>query len=271
VHRGLTLSYQTPFVRIARRPAAKARLLCFPHAGAGISAYRDWPPLLSSDIEVVALQLPGREDRIHDTPFTHAEPMVRSVVQAIRPFLGLPMVFMGHSGGALLAYETCRALARRASAEPLHLFLSGQAAPGHGPVEQFHKLPDALLLQRVRELGGTSNELLADGAAGQVLLPILRADFMAWETYRFPAPTAMSTPIDVFGGEQDARADAPSLAAWRDWTTGAFDMRMFPGDHFFINHARDAVAQRIEQVVSMWMDSGKRYATTLDTQPRMLM
>ena len=38
------------------------RLICFPYAGGGASIYRSWAEEISGDIEVCAIQLPGREE-----------------------------------------------------------------------------------------------------------------------------------------------------------------------------------------------------------------
>ena len=249
-HPDATLSYDTPFIRRAVRPDPRARLICFPHAGAGAGSYRTWPALLPPDIELVAVQLPGREDRVGDAPFTRAEPMIRSVLQALRPYLDLPAAFFGHSGGALLAYESARGLMRRLGISPAWLILSGQNAPDRGQQERLHRLPDSKLAERMRELDGTDPEILDHPDALRDLLPVLRTDFMVWETYRFTPESGVAVPIDVLGGDRDRCTDDAGLAGWREWTSGPVTVRMFPDGHFFLHQARGEIVGLIADRLS---------------------
>jgi medium-chain acyl-[acyl-carrier-protein] hydrolase len=250
VHTDSALSYDTPFIRRAVRPGARARLICFPHAGGGAGTYRTWPALLPPDIDMVAVQLPGREDRVGDAPFTRAEPMIRSVLQALRPYLDLPTAFFGHSGGALLAYATARGLRQRFGISPARLILSGQNAPDHQRQERLHRLPDGQLAERMRELGGTDQAILEHPDVLRELLPVLRTDFMVWETYRFTPEPGVAVPIDVLGGDRDRCTDDAGLAGWQGWTTGPVTVRMFPDGHFFVHGARNEIVRLISGMLS---------------------
>jgi hypothetical protein len=54
----------TDWLRVfAVRPAARLRLFCFPHAGGAASTFRELARLAPPDIELVAVQYPGRQDR----------------------------------------------------------------------------------------------------------------------------------------------------------------------------------------------------------------
>src|SRR5688500_15270285 len=67
------------------RREARVRLLCLPYAGGGASAFRHWPDALTSSIEVCPVQLPGRENRFVEAPFTRAEAVVEAMAPALRP------------------------------------------------------------------------------------------------------------------------------------------------------------------------------------------
>ncbi|MCP3804557.1 alpha/beta fold hydrolase [Allokutzneria sp. A3M-2-11 16] len=229
------LHVESPFVRRARRPNRRVRLFCFPHAGAGASSFADWPSMLPPEVELIAVQLPGREDRVGESPFLRMEITVRTVGLALRPYLQGPCAFFGHSGGALLAFELARALRKRGM-EPNHLFLSGQPAPDlPAVVPNIHGLPDEDFRKALHLLGGMSADVVNDDELMKVLLPSLRADFTLWETYRYQAQPKLSAPITALGGDADDRAPISTLEAWREHTTGAFASRVFPGGHFYLN------------------------------------
>ncbi|MER6916885.1 alpha/beta fold hydrolase [Streptomyces sp. NPDC000594] len=226
---------ETPFIWRARRPAARRRLICFPHAGAGAGAYAEWAALLPPEIELAAVQLPGRQNRIAEDPLTDARPLIRLLSQALRPVLDGPYSFFGHSGGAVLAYEVARALAARGAAGPEHLFLSALPAPGtEGRVRQLRDLTDEELTAEVVRLGGIEPEIAEDEDIMDSLLPTLRADFEMWENHRVAPGPRLSCPVTVVCGTDDPRAPLDTLDGWRDHTDGEFRTRFFPGGHFYL-------------------------------------
>lgn len=228
------LVVETPWIWRARRTRARRRLICFPHAGAGAGAYGEWARLLPADIELAAVQLPGRQNRIAEDPVTEVGPLVKVLAQALRPVLDGDFAFFGHSGGAALAYEVAKALRERGAPGPSHLFLSAQPAPGTvGRVPVMHTLSDEELGAEVVRLGGIEPEIAEDEEVMEGLLPTLRADFTLWERHRVEAGAPLDTPITVLSGDADPRAPKDTLYGWAAHTTGAFHTRFYPGGHFY--------------------------------------
>ncbi|MEV2236893.1 alpha/beta fold hydrolase [Micromonospora sp. NPDC049891] len=235
---------ESPYLRRARRAAPSHRLFCLPFAGAGASAYRDWPDALPAHIEVVAIQLPGREDRIRDRPFTRIEPLARAVAQVVRPYLDLPAVFFGHSSGGLLAYEVMRVLAGRLPADgpDLRLIVSGCPHPRRRSIGRpVADLPEDELVAEIAALNGTAVEVVDNPQLLALVVPALRADAAMAESYRFRAGALLPWPVTVFGGESDPHVDPADLAGWDDYTSAPSQVRLFPGGHFFLNESAAAV------------------------------
>lgn len=244
------LSYDSPYIRRTRRSGARHRLLCLPHPGAGAGEYAAWAPLLPPEVEVVAIQLPGREDRISEPAFTEATEMVPLVVQVLRPYLQLPFSFFGHSGSGLFAFELARALGAHFQCEPAHLFVSGQAAPHlTDQLPPLHALTDSEFIEAVYGIGGMARAVLDNPDLKDLVLPALRADFIMWERYRFEPGPPLSVPITVFGGDRDERAPKAALEAWRDHTTGAFEVLLFEGSHFFVRDRRTEVIRAVRAML----------------------
>jgi medium-chain acyl-[acyl-carrier-protein] hydrolase len=61
---------------------ADVRLFCFPYSGASASIFYTWPNMLPATIEVYPVQLPGRETRLAEPPFTDLTTAVHG--QAVR-------------------------------------------------------------------------------------------------------------------------------------------------------------------------------------------
>lgn len=218
------------------RPQAQLRLFCFPYAGGGGRIFREWPDSLPRNVEVHAIELPGRERRMREAPFTNLLELVEVLGRALQPYLDKPFSFYGHSMGATIGFELARYLRREYRLEPSHLFVSGAGAP------QFQKegdpdylLPEPEFFEKVRHLNGTPPEILADPQVRQLLERILRADFEVIETYVYSPEPPLSCPIIAIGGLRDDEVDRDQLDAWRIHTNNRFVLRMLPGDHFFIH------------------------------------
>ncbi|WP_431042218.1 thioesterase II family protein [Streptomyces sp. P1-3] len=235
------LAVETPYLWRARRDNPRHRLICFPHAGAGAAAFTAWPSLLPPEIEVAAVQLPGRQNRIAEDPATEVGPLVKVLTQALRPVLTGSFSFFGHSGGAILAFEVAQALHARGGPRPDHLILSGQPAPGQShTIRHLHELPDDEFATEVLALGGVDEEVAEDEDVMEALLYTLRADFVLWERHRMEPKHRLDTPITVVSGTDDPRAPLASLDAWREQTTAPFQTRLYPGGHFYFVGEREA-------------------------------
>jgi surfactin synthase thioesterase subunit len=218
----------------------RARLFCFPYAGVGASAYRLWSAGLPPEVEVCAVQLPGRESRYREPALTRIDAVVAALLPALRPHLDLPFFFFGHSMGAVLATELTLALAGAGDALPGHLFVSARRPPdAPDPDTPLGGLSDTEFVTEInRRYGGIPHEVMQDAEMMALLLPSLRADIAALENHVPARPTRITVPLSVFGGTLDLRVPRPHLEAWRAAAAPRFKLRMFPGDHFYINTCR---------------------------------
>lgn len=230
------------------RPAAspRVRLLCFPHAGGAAYAFQAWPGYLPPDVEVCALQLPGRGLRLPETPPTGIDQVIGPLWEAFQALPHTPVAFFGHSLGALVAFEFARQLRSR-NVPLLHLFVSGASAPQLPDREPpIHHLSDRNFISAVRQrYGALPEEILRDNKMMAIFLPALRADFTIAETYRNVGGPVLECPITAFGGDQDGSVTLLELAAWREQTCRPFSLSVFPGDHFFVDSAREPVLKRV--------------------------
>lgn len=230
--------------------SAKLRLVCFPYAGGGAGIFRAWPDFTLPTVEVWAAQPPGREARIGESALRQIAPVVEGLANAMRPLLDRPFAFFGHSMGALLAFELARSLRTAHGKQPLCLFVSGAGAP-HQPLrrELIHDKDETGFAEGLRRMNGVPAALLEDPELWRVFSPTLRADMTLCETYR-PAPgEPLDCPLSAMGGLEDPDVLREDLDAWRQHTRGPFQVRMLPGDHFFVDSRRAQVVEAVSREI----------------------
>jgi len=228
------------------RPEARERLFCIPYAGGAAGVFRSWQEQIAPQIEVVSVELPGRGTRFAEPLRSDLMQLVGELRSGIDDWLDKPFALFGHSVGAAIAFELARIFEREGNGDLLRLFVSGQRAlhlpDPHPPL---HNLPDDELIEELRHLDGTPEELLADPELLELFLPILRADLTAGETYRFSAGEPLSVPISAFGGMQDEEVSPEEVNEWLIHTTAECRIRMFDGGHFFLNSALSEMLESI--------------------------
>ena len=229
-------------------PQARLRLFCFPYAGTGASIFRTWSDGLPAEVEVCPVQFPGRGTRLMEAPFTALSPLVQALAEALVPLLDKPFAFFGHSLGALVAFELARQFRRQYGVQPVRLFVSADRAPQIPRRDRpIHALPERQFLVELRRLNGTPELVLEEAEIMQIMLPVLRADFAVYETYAYSSEPPLDCLISGFGGLQDHRVSRSDLEAWRDQSSNSFSLRMFPGDHFFLNTTQPLLLDVLSQ------------------------
>lgn len=211
-------------------------LVCFPYAGAGAGFFRPWRDH-DAPVEILAVQLPGREKRFTEDPYRDVHDAVDGLSGDVLDLLAgrSPIVLFGHSLGAVLAYEMAHRLEAEGGSAVSHLVVSGAPGPGDVRPNRATGLPDDEFLARVLEFSGYSHPALADPAMRELLLPCLRADVEMHENYRPPAgrePLCM--PVTAVRGADDSLVSHAELKEWADVTTGEFRVAELPGGHMYL-------------------------------------
>ena len=235
------------------RPAAGAKtsLVCFPHAGGSASFFAPVARSLPPAVEVLALQYPGRQDRRHEPTIESIPELADRLFEVLR---GLPgsdgrrLAFFGHSMGATVAFEVIRRFEGECGVSPAMFWASARRAPSIPPDGRaVHRMDDEGLIAELRRVSGTDSALFADDELLRSLLPAIRGDYKAVETYACPAGAGVACPITVFAGDADPLTSADQVSAWRGHTTGDFAMRVFPGGHFYLTARTAEVVRAIRE------------------------
>jgi medium-chain acyl-[acyl-carrier-protein] hydrolase len=243
-------------VRTPGREDAAVRLFCAPFAGGGAHIFREWSRLIPENIELIALELPGRGRRQPESPHRSLDPLINRLAEELVPLLDRPFAFFGHCMGALVMFELTRHLRRTRGLSPIHLFASACPPPDDYVVPSLdpgtrryvrehesdrrrvipiHALPDPELLEVLRFLSfGPGGALIIEPELLFGALPVLRADFEVCSTYRFAVEQPLDIPLTALVGDEDSFAGVAEGNDWRRMTHAPFEMHVHPGDHYFL-------------------------------------
>lgn len=232
-------------------PETELRLFCFPYAGGSAGVYSRWHRLASPRLHVRGVEFPGRGIRLQEEACFSLPALITNLADLVEPLLDEPFAFFGHSMGGLVAFELARALRERGAPEPEHLFISAAAAPG--TVSSRRSLlasSDAEVLEELKDLGGTPQELLDEPELMAMVVHTLRADYTALGTYEYREGAPLDIPMTVFGGLSDEIAPIADLRGWQAHTAAGCRFQFFPGDHFFLNSAAGELLTTVLESVS---------------------
>ncbi|WP_067460479.1 thioesterase II family protein [Actinomadura macra] len=229
------------FRRFHPAGADAPRLLCFPHAGGAANTYHRLSAALSPDVEVVAVQYPGRQDR-HREPVRTDLRELAGQIHAELPGLGAaPASYFGHSMGAVVAFE----VARRLTVTPPVLFAAGRKAPSRSAQERVHPMSDEEILADVERLGGMDARQLQSRALTRMVLPVLRGDYQAIDTYTYEPGPPLACPVVVLAGDDDPMTPVEDALAWQAHGAEGGEHHVLPGGHFFLDAHHDRIVQII--------------------------
>jgi surfactin synthase thioesterase subunit len=239
----------TPWLRMLRSDAAaRHQLICLPPGGGSVIAYRALAAKLGAGIAVAAVQYPGRQDRLGEPAIGEMDSLTDRIAEEVlrqRPIERLSL--FGHSMGATVAFETARRL-ERAGQPVTTLFVSGRPAPPFVESRRLHLASDHELigdLERLANDPASVRVLRDEPSVAELVLPAVRSDYQAVETYRYQPGDLLAGDIAALVSTEDPTVTTEQADEWRDHTTGHFERAVFPGGHFYLDEKVAEVADFI--------------------------
>ncbi|NQY37922.1 MAG: thioesterase [Alteromonadaceae bacterium] len=239
-------------LRPSGKPAQHAdlRLICFPYAGGNASTYMSWFKWLPENIEILAIQPPGRSTRIFERAHSNMEQLVNDLLMNISESLDRPYILFGHSLGSRVAFELMTQCKKRGLRMPLQFIASGSRGPHILPRKtSIYQLPDKEFIEGLKDINGTPKAVLENSELMELCLPLLRADFELADTYACRENNIFDCPISVFSGKADTEITHEDLISWGNYFSGSVDLQMFPGDHFFIESNKNLVVNKVNIII----------------------
>jgi pyochelin biosynthesis protein PchC len=226
------------------KPEAETTVVCFPHAGGAASYYRPMAMALPASVELHAVQYPGRQDRLREPLVDDVVKMAETIAPAVLTLADRPLALFGHSMGASVAFEVACRL-EQWGVRPVALFASSRHAPSRQRGTRHHLASDEGLVAAVTALGGPGSELMGDPEFAALVLPTIRGDYRAAETYLGEPGAAVHCPVVALLGDDDPSVAVDDVRVWAEHTSGEFTLKLFPGNHFYTGEHFEALADLV--------------------------
>ncbi|MEM9675211.1 MAG: SDR family NAD(P)-dependent oxidoreductase [Bacteroidota bacterium] len=226
------------------------RIFCIHPVGAGASMFSHFIYNPPQEAEVLAFQLPGRENRVDEPHYEDVSALVRDMATAMEPMLDKPFVIFGHSFGGMVGYELIRHLKKSRGKSPIRLFISGTIAP-----QLTKKWKERDVISETAILANSEERLLSlmsyidDIEFLKKILPIMRKDMAMIMNYVYQPNGKLEVPITAFAANKDEVVYPTEVEQWREQTVNSFSMEVLEGDHWFLSRNKDLVSQRLSEAI----------------------
>ncbi|PFB31339.1 thioesterase [Bacillus cereus] len=224
----------------------KMKLICFPYAGGSSNIYNKINEFLSEKVEFVAMELPGRGTRFAEKSVTTIDEMVNDALLWFNKIQPQNYAIFGYSMGSIIAYEFYYKLLQNGFKPPQHMFIAASEPTGVKRESRgVAKMSDSEFINFIRSMNGTPKEVFANQELLDIVVPIIRADFLAIDEYNYkPRNLQISCDVTVLAGEDDT-ISKKNILLWDKYVQNGCEYQFFKGDHFFIKDSYKEIAELI--------------------------
>ena len=234
----------------------KIKIFCLHPVGAGASIFSHFifnPP---KNTEIIALQMPGRENRLDEGYYySNVDKLVEDLSKQIIPEIDGPSIFWGHSWGGVTLYEVIKYMRRNNITEYQNikkLIVTGSIAP-----QLTKKWRGRESIKETARKENTIDKIIStvsyidDEDFLRSIIPVMKRDMEVIMTYQYKDEEKLSIPILAFGAKEDDVVLLDELKQWEDQTDNNFSFHELHGDHWFLSRNKEFIVSKIEDSISL--------------------
>lgn len=247
------MEIKTSYIRYAKNLTDNGyKLICIPYAGSGASVYARWQKEIGKEIEILPVQLPGRENRMSEECILSCKEAAEKIGKELFPYVESEnFSIFGHSMGGIIAYETVKYFERNGK-KPDVCFVSSTSIEDMSNMKKSTELNDDDFFKRVSDFGtiDTESEILKFPEFKSIFMNILRADFNIIETYEDDG-YKINSPIVASCGDNDPMETLLNMESWKNYTSSGVEFCQYRGDHFYLNNNLDELIKMIRTKINL--------------------
>ncbi|MDO1449031.1 SDR family NAD(P)-dependent oxidoreductase [Rhodocytophaga aerolata] len=232
--------------------AIKTRIFCIHPVGAGASMFSHFMYNPPQETDVLAFQLPGRENRSAEVPYENMDLLIQDMARVIAPYLDKPFIILGHSFGGIIGFELIRYLRKHFGVTPLQLFITGTIPP---QLTKRWKETDSI--RETAVFTNSEEKLLSlmtyidDVEFLKRILPVMRKDMPLIMSYRYEEQALFDFPIYAFAADKDEVVLVEQIRSWKQQTASTFSMEVVEGDHWFLSRNKELILSRLTEALQV--------------------
>ncbi len=229
-------------------------VFCFHHAGGSGVNFTKWNNT-GNNIRFIPIELPGRGIRMKEHCISHFRDAVHQIAEAIQEEVSKThcseFFFFGHSLGAIIAFCTAWYMNQQYHIHPKALFVAARHAPQMPDPSLFRSdMSDEAMVEELKRLGGTPEEILNCKEYLAMFTSIIRNDYRLHEEYHYHGEK-IDIPIIAHAGTEDYGASKADMKAWSQVTDNYCYVEEFEGGHFFLYELGKEYVQHIADEIQL--------------------
>lgn len=215
------------------------KCLAFGYAGSSDNAFSALASAWPDTLPLKQFVYPGRGSRQSEVFSTSLSQLAHEAVAILTD--DEPVMLLGYSMGALVAFEAARQLQRQQRRVAALVVCAINAPHQQLPSRNVPTFDLPALTSYLAELGGTPPEILASQELMAWFAPAIQSDYRLLDGGIAPGADRLDCPIIALSGQEDVLTTSAGMQAWRDCTSASFQSAVLPGGHFFLQQHPDAL------------------------------
>ena len=224
------------------------QLFCLPYAGGNSSIYYSWREIIPDNIKLIALQLPGRAELFSEEIITNMNILIKTLFNAIEPYLDKPFAFFGHSMGGIIVYALTQYIEKVSDKKAEFIIISAAKPPHFYSGDTRHLMSTKELAKILKKNNATPNTILNSEELMDIIISIYRADCKLLETSKINTFPRVQTKVFIFNAKEDIRKNI--LSEWNEYFQQKITNINFNGGHFFIHKEESKLIKEISSIVN---------------------
>lgn len=257
------VSVLNPWLIRGRGPAdSPFRLICFHSMGVGASLFTRFLLNPPDNFDILAVQSPGRENRISEPVAESVDELVGNIVPQLLPLFDRPVVIWGHSFGGIVAWEVIRRLRDSHHDTPFHFVVTGTESPHMVPLWQKREIMQKALVPDISPEYLLSQSRYVDDPDffQRIIVPGMRRDMPLLKSYRFLPSSPLNCPITAFAARKDDMVYTDLIREWSEYTNSGFELIEVDGDHWFLDRNRELITATLHSIAVKFQETDAGYS-----------
>lgn len=236
------------FTKPLSNPNAKHQLFLIHDAGGNKEIFEHWHEQIDEEVEIILLQLPGRNDRRNEKAFNEVNLLIKELAPLMNEEISKPFSIFGHSMGGLIAFETARTLQLNYNKTPYKLMVSGTPCLKNYENKFVNYIIENNLSEKdIHALMPKFQRFDFEEEIVRRMIDVLLNDLKLIHSYKYISKGVLNSSIIAFHAINDVRVMQNDVEKWKHETIKNFKLIEVPGSHNYLYYDSELLIKYINK------------------------